>query len=80
MHKVVNKEQLQSIEIGSGELPIWLWDLGIHMVCRKLQFLMGSGFVDLDFTELPLQVMSLVNRFISYMYFSRGFPREEATV
>jgi hypothetical protein len=34
---------------------------------------MGSGFADLDFIELPLQVMSLVSRFISYRYFSRGF-------
>jgi hypothetical protein len=33
-------EQQQSVEIGSGGLPNWLWDLGIHLVSSLLHFLM----------------------------------------
>jgi len=73
MHRVVSMVQLQSTKIGSGELPIWLWDPGIHLVGRQLHFFMDSGFADLGFIELPLQVMSLVSKFVSYRYFSRGF-------
>jgi hypothetical protein len=102
--------QQQSIGIGSGVIPNWLWDPGIHLTGRLLWIVVmtrramtvfgllyfsnasrggvetyliwkdkfsllisrietDSGFADLGFTEIPLQVNILDSEFSSYRSF-----------